>query len=99
MAHNNIGVIYLNQGKLQQAQIEFEKELKINPNYDLALTNLGIVFYRQNKLDQAAFYYQKAIMINPSSQNYLALVEIYQKKNEPEKAAYFFKLSQLLKSE
>jgi tetratricopeptide (TPR) repeat protein len=99
MVHNNIGVIFLNQKKLHQAQIEFEKELKINPNYELALTNLGLVFYQLNKLDQAAFYYQKAALINPSPQNYLALVEIYQKKNEPEKAAYFFKLSQLLKSE
>ena len=40
-AHNNLGLIYKSQGKINQAIEEFEKATKINPESVEALTNLG----------------------------------------------------------
>jgi tetratricopeptide (TPR) repeat protein len=40
MVHNNIGVIYLDAGLLDQAEKEFRLELLINPGYENALKNL-----------------------------------------------------------
>ncbi len=40
MAHNNLGVIYMNQGRYSQARSEFYAELEVNPGYDKAINNL-----------------------------------------------------------
>lgn len=40
---NNMGVIYLKQGKLNEAQSEFEKANRISPNQIVVQNNLGVV--------------------------------------------------------
>jgi Flp pilus assembly protein TadD len=50
MVHNNIGVIYMNQGKFTEAEAEFNKELEINPGYDRALSNLHDLLILKNRL-------------------------------------------------
>lgn len=50
MAHNNIGVIYLKENKLTEAEKEFKKELIVNPGYDKALDNLTKLYHQENKV-------------------------------------------------
>jgi Flp pilus assembly protein TadD len=43
-AHHNLGYIYLNQNRLDEAVTEFVTALKINPNYAEARHNLDICY-------------------------------------------------------
>ena len=43
-AHNNLGVILLQLGKLQEAKSFCQKAIEINPNYASAHNNLGAIF-------------------------------------------------------
>jgi Tfp pilus assembly protein PilF len=42
LAHNNLGVSYLQAGQYQQAIEQFQKTLQINPNYVGAQSNLEL---------------------------------------------------------
>lgn len=44
--HNNLGVIFAKQNKLDKAQQSFEMAIRIRPDYANALENLGDVYLR-----------------------------------------------------
>jgi tetratricopeptide (TPR) repeat protein len=44
----------------------FQKALKINPDYVEAHNNLGRLFMHLGQLNEAVQYFQKAIKINPN---------------------------------
>jgi superkiller protein 3 len=47
LAHNGLGLIYLEQGNLDQAADEFEAAVTITPNFEVARSNLSEVRNRQ----------------------------------------------------
>lgn len=63
-AHSNLGVIYLSQGKYDEAEQEIIEELKTKNN-DYAWLQLGRVYYVQKKLDKALTAWQQAYGLNP----------------------------------
>ncbi|MFG0248099.1 MAG: tetratricopeptide repeat protein [Phycisphaeraceae bacterium JB051] len=61
MAHTNLGVIYINEGKESAAVDSFEKALAIKPDYAEALANMGAIALINKRLDEAETYFAKAL--------------------------------------
>lgn len=53
-AHTYIGIFDLQQGKLSEAEKEFEAEIANDPNYQTAVAELGVVRYKQERWAEAA---------------------------------------------
>ena len=66
MALNNLGTVYLNQGRLDEATASFEEALKIEPDDANAHFNLGHILLRQGQLDEAAAHFQRVLEIQPN---------------------------------
>lgn len=65
-SHYNLGFVFLNQGKYQEAIPHLNEALQINPNYADAHNNLGNVFLNQGKYREATNQYNEALRINPN---------------------------------
>jgi predicted O-linked N-acetylglucosamine transferase (SPINDLY family) len=63
-AHNNLGNILWQQGKLEAALKSYQSALKIQPNYALSHYK-GNIFLQQGKLDAAVDYYEQALKLKP----------------------------------
>jgi protein O-mannosyl-transferase len=65
IAHNNLGVVLADQGKLDDAISHYSEALRIKPNYADAHNNLGVALSDQGKLDEAIAQYSEALRIKP----------------------------------
>jgi tetratricopeptide (TPR) repeat protein len=65
-AHNNLGIVFILKGRLDDAMVHYQRALQINPNYPEALTNLAVALFRKGRVDDAVAQYQKALAINPN---------------------------------
>jgi tetratricopeptide (TPR) repeat protein len=65
-AHNNLGVSYHVQGRVDLAISEYEKALNINPGFADAHSNLGAAYYARREIDLAIKEWQEALRIDPS---------------------------------
>ena len=77
----NLGNIYQDQGKLDEAVLAYKKAINIEPNNANAFYNLGNLFVNQDKLNDAEINFKHSISIkenNPKAYNNLA--NIYQKQ-------------------
>ena len=64
-AHNNLGNALLQKGKMDEAMVQFQKALQINPDYAEAHNNLGTALAQKGKVDEAIAQFQKAMQIKP----------------------------------
>jgi len=64
-AHNNLGVLYLKQGKLYEAAGEFEWARKLLPGHPDPRLNLALTLERAGKTDEAIRTYQTALEVWP----------------------------------
>ena len=62
---NILGAVLAEQNKPQEALENYNKSIKINPNYSQAYNNLGVCLYKLGKIDEAIQSYRKAIEIQP----------------------------------
>jgi tetratricopeptide (TPR) repeat protein len=67
LAHNGLGLAFLEKGKADEALEKFQKALEINPNYPEAHTNLGFAFFQKGEADEAIQQFQKALESNPNN--------------------------------
>jgi tetratricopeptide (TPR) repeat protein len=65
LAHNNLGFWFSNQGRMAEAMEEYEKSLKINPNYEDALNNMGYALANLKRYPEAIGYYLAALRVHP----------------------------------
>ena len=63
--YNNLGITFLELGKLNDALASFTEAIKFNPNYRSA-HNLGITLHELGKVQDAVINYTKAITLNRS---------------------------------
>jgi len=64
-AHNNLGVLYLSQGKLYEAATEFEWARKLMPGHPDPRMNLALTLEQAGQLDEANQAYQTALEVYP----------------------------------
>lgn len=85
--HMQAGDRYLEEKKLDEAIVEYQKALQIAPNELHARMNLGIIYQEKQMWDQAIAEYEKAIASSPdlaAAHNNLGLV--YWKKGRHQEA-------------
>jgi tetratricopeptide (TPR) repeat protein len=64
-AHNNLGVIYLDQKKLDEAEQAFARAVEIDPEFKTGYMNLGVVYDRKNQLERALEMYKIVLQKYP----------------------------------
>lgn len=64
-AHNNLGVVFLNAGRLYEAAGEFEWARKLMPGHPDPRLNLGIALERGGRVDDAIEAYHSALTTTP----------------------------------
>ena len=65
-----IGMMNLHLMRVDASRKDFERAVKMDPNFADAHNNLGTVYYQNNQMKQAIKEYQKAIAINPAQATY-----------------------------
>jgi len=63
--HNKVGIAFHQMIELNLAKKEYEKAIKLNPQYAEAINNLGAIYYGQKSYKRAIRQYQKAIELTP----------------------------------
>jgi tetratricopeptide (TPR) repeat protein len=64
-AHNNLGVVFLKQGKRYEAAAEFEWARKLMPGHPDPRVNLAMTLEEAGKLDDAIASYSAALEVYP----------------------------------
>lgn len=64
-AHNNLGIIYLAQGKLYEAAGEFEWARKLMPGHPDPRINLALTLESAGRVDEAIASYEGALEVYP----------------------------------
>src|SRR4029077_3859455 len=64
--HYSLGVTLFQKGQLDEAVVQYQKALEIDPNYAEAHNNLGAALFQKGQLDEAVVEYQKALEIDPN---------------------------------
>ncbi len=91
IAHYELGMAYDHVGKLNEAVLNYNEALKIDPRYAQAHHNLGIVLIRQGNTEAAIYHYNQALQIDPNySKAYYNLAKAYMKLNKIESAIHYF---------
>ncbi len=67
--YNNIGISYLEQNKLEDAQKYFELAIEQDKNFSTAYNNLGSVYEKLGNKEKARENFLKAIQTDPNNQN------------------------------
>ena len=65
----NLGVIYKDLGKFDQALASTIKSLQINPRNSLALESLGDIYFEKGSVGDAEEAYDRAIKLNKQNRN------------------------------
>lgn len=79
MAHNNLGLVYLQKGEVSRAVDHYQETLKIKPGDCVALTNMGTIFRNQGAWEKAKSAYESCLMSDPeysSAYNSLGILAI-----------------------
>jgi protein O-mannosyl-transferase len=65
LARNNLGAIFQQKGKVDEAIAQYRKALQIKPDYAEAHNNLGTALLQKGGVDEAIAQYQEALQIKP----------------------------------
>jgi len=87
MTTQTMGLAYLEEFKLEEAEKEFFKLISLTPDEKLGYANLGLVYLRMAKYAEAEEQIQTAIDIDPNDADIrLLMATVYQLNGEREKA-------------
>jgi tetratricopeptide (TPR) repeat protein len=64
--HYNLGVIYIEEGKTDEAIKHWKEAVRIKPDQPTIHKNLAILFVRQGKIDQAIKHYRQVLRFRPN---------------------------------
>ena len=87
MTTQTMGLAYLEEFKLDEAEKEFLKFIKLAPKEKLGYANLGLAYLRMDKYPEAKKQLAEAIKIDPKDADIrLLLATVYQMNDERDKA-------------
>ena len=87
MTAQTLGLAYLEEFKLDEAETEFLKFIKMAPSEKLGYANLGLAYLRMGRYPDAKKQLAEAIKIDPKDPDIrLLLATVYQMNDEREKA-------------
>ena len=66
LAHNNLGLMLVDQGHVDEAIEHYRQAIRENPNSFQAINNLGMAFAAKGQEDDAIQNYRDAIKLNPN---------------------------------
>jgi protein O-mannosyl-transferase len=66
MAHNNLGIVLFQKGKLDEAIAHYRTTLQMEPKFWDADYNLGSALLGKGQVDDAIFYCEKAVAMQPN---------------------------------
>lgn len=64
-AHNNLGYCFRTVGRIDEAIVQYEDVLKINPGFAEAYNALGTCFFQQGKMPDAIAQFRKTLALKP----------------------------------
>jgi len=92
LAHNNMGIILFQQGKIDEAISHYHQALLIMPSFTTAHFNLGIALARSGDWQGARDHYQQAILLNPDFAGArLNLGKILSERGNQEEAEFHYR--------
>jgi tetratricopeptide (TPR) repeat protein len=65
LVHNNLGLVLVDRGRVDEAIAHFQQALKIKPDLEQAHYNLGFALVGRGQVDEAIAHYQQALKIKP----------------------------------
>ena len=87
MTAQTLGLAYLEEFNLEEAEREFKMVIKLSPNKKLGYANLGLVYLRMGKYQEAEKQIFKAIEIDSKDADIrLLLATVYQMDDKRDKA-------------
>lgn len=100
VAQNNLGLIYLKEGKTDDAIRLFNASIKAKPSYVLAHLNLGIAYLSTNDLAAAADSFRWALQFDPRTpQAHYCLGQIHLLRGERQLALQEYQTLQAMGSD
>lgn len=64
-AYYDLGMIWLSQNRVKEAEAAFKGVVRLNPNDSQAFGNLGLICRRDGRLEKAEEYFRAALRLNP----------------------------------
>lgn len=87
LSSRTLGLAYLEENKLKEAESEFLKLIDLAPDEALGYANLGLVYLRMGEYDKAEEYIQNAIDLQPDDPDIrLILSKVYELSDQDEKS-------------
>jgi len=82
-----LGLAYLEESKLEEAEAEFLKLIEMDPDEVMGFANLGIVYLRMGSFEKAENWLRKAIKMQPEDPDVrLILAKVYEMSGNSEDA-------------
>ena len=66
-AHNNLGIVLKDKGRLDEAAAEYRKAIELQPHYPYPHNNLGNALRDKGRFDEAIAEFRKTVQIQPNS--------------------------------
>jgi tetratricopeptide (TPR) repeat protein len=89
--HNNLGTVYLADGKIEAALEQFKLTLKLEPEHTEAHINLGGIYKAKGMMGEAIEHYRAALKSDPySAETYIILGSAYLERGDADKAVEHF---------
>ncbi len=67
-AHNQLGRLYASDGNFNQARINYDQTIELNPYNLVAMSNKGVAYQKEGQLDKALEMFQQSLDINKDDQ-------------------------------
>lgn len=65
LAHNNLGVALVNQGKIDEAVSHYVEAMRLKSDFEQVHYNLGFAFFQKGNTQKAIDYYLEALRLKP----------------------------------